>query len=121
MLCLRNTKPVLYSTYLAAAKTAQIDEIVNLLGKTEEENITAFKSKLSRMMNAGITETNINDFGRFDDLKQCVDKAKAKAYFEELEGASISPFGVNMKIDTLLQDFVISGGFDLFCNKTTDS
>ena len=51
--------------------------------------------------------------GRFDDLKNCVDKAKAKVYFEELEGAKISVFRVNIKVDKLLQDFIISGGFDL--------
>jgi type I restriction enzyme R subunit len=99
--------------YLAAAKIAQINEVVNVLGSTQDENIAAFKSKLSRMMNAGVTEANINEFGRFDDLKNCVDKAKAKAYFEEQEGAGISLFKVNMKIDKLLQDFIISGGFDL--------
>ena len=65
------------------------------------------------MMNAGVTAANINEFGRFDDLKNGVDKAKAKAYFEELEGTGISPFKVNVRIDKLLQDFIISGGFDL--------
>ena len=65
------------------------------------------------MMNARITEANINGFGRFDDLKNCVDQAKAKAYFEELDDISISPFQVNVKIDKLLQDFIIHGGFDL--------
>lgn len=99
--------------YLAAAKIAQINEVVNVLGSTQDENIAAFKSKLSRMMNTGVTEANINEFGRFDDLKNCVDKAKTKAYFEEQEGAGISLFKVNMKIDKLLQDFIISGGFDL--------
>ena len=99
--------------YLAAAKLDQINGVVNKMGKPEDENITAFKSKLSRMMNAGITEANINEFGRFDDLKDCVDKAKAKAYFEELEGASFTEFKVNMKVDQLLQKFIISGGFDL--------
>ena len=99
--------------YLAAAKSAQINEVVKLLGNTQDENIAVFKSKLSRMMNAGITKANINEFGRFDDLKNCVDKAKAKAYFEALEGTSISVFKVNIKVDKLLQDFIISGGFDL--------
>lgn len=99
--------------YLAAAKIAQINEVVSVLVSTQDENIAAFKSKLSRMMNAGVTGANINEFGRFNDLKNYIDKAKAKAYFEELEGASISPFKVNMKIDKLLQDFIISGSFDL--------
>ncbi len=104
--------------YLAAAKIAQINEVVSVLGSTQDENIAAFKSKLSRMMNAGVTAANINEFARFDDLKSCVDKAKAKAYFEELEGNSITPFKVNMKIDKLLQDFIISGGFDLHHTST---
>jgi len=99
--------------YQAADKIKKINDVVSALGSTQDENIAAFKSKLSRMMNAGVTAANINEFGRFDDLKNCVDKAKAKAYFEKLEGASISPFKVNMKIDKLLQDFIISGGFDL--------
>ncbi len=99
--------------YLAAAKSAQINEVVSVLGSSQDENVAAFKSKLSRMMNAGVTAVNINEFGRFDDLKRCVDNAKTKAYFEELEGASISPFKVNMKVDKLLQNFIISGGFDL--------
>jgi len=99
--------------YLAAAKVEQMNKLVGLLGSNDDENIAAFRRKLSRMMNAGITAANINEFGRFDDLKSCVDKPKAKAYFEALEGASISPFKVNMKIDGLFEDFIIRGGFDL--------
>ena len=99
--------------YLAAAKIAQINAVVSVLGSAQDENIAAFKSKLIRVMNAGVTAANINEFGRFDNLKNCVDKAKAKAYFEELEGAKISAFRVNIKVDKLLQDFIISGGFDL--------
>jgi len=99
--------------YLAAAKQSQINEVVSVLGSTEDENIAAFKSKLSGMMNTGVTAANINEFGRFDGLKSCVDKVKAMAYFEEQEGVSISVFKVNMKVDKLLQDFIISGGFDL--------
>ncbi len=64
-------------------------------------------------MNTYVTEANINEFGRFDDLKNCIDKAKAKVYFEALTGESISPFRVSMKADTLLRDFIIKGGFDL--------
>lgn len=99
--------------YIANAKNEQIIELVNVLGSTDGTNITAFNIRLTRMMNAGITAANINEFGRFDDLKSFVDKNKAKAYFEQLEGVSISPFKINMKIDTLLQEFILSGGFDL--------
>jgi len=99
--------------YQANAKNVQITELVNVLGKTESGNIAAFNTKLSRLMNTGVTEANINEFGRFDDLKNCVDKSKAKAYFEKLEGTSISVFHGNRKTSELLQRFIISGEFDL--------
>jgi type I restriction enzyme R subunit len=99
--------------YLAAAKVAQLNEVVNRLGYADDTNNAAFKAKLSRMMNTGIIEANINEFGRFDDLKNCVDKTKAKAYFEALEQAAIPPFKLNMKVDKLLKDFIIHDGFDL--------
>ncbi|MEE9342736.1 MAG: type I restriction endonuclease subunit R, partial [Gammaproteobacteria bacterium] len=99
--------------YQASAKNTQVTDLVNVLSKADAEDIATFNAKLSSMMNTGLTDANINEFGRFDDLKSCVDNAKAKAYFEELESASISPFKVNMKVDKLLQNFIISGGFDL--------
>jgi type I restriction enzyme R subunit len=99
--------------YLAATKVAQLHEVVNQLGYADDTRNAAFKAKLTRLMNTDITEANINEFGRFDDLKKCVDKAKAKAYFEALEQASIPPFKLNIKVDKWLKDFIIRGGFDL--------
>jgi type I restriction enzyme R subunit len=87
--------------------------VVNQLGYADDTRNAAFKAKLTRLMNTDITEANINEFGRFDDLKKCVDKAKAKAYFEALEQASIPPFKLNIKVDKWLKDFIIRGGFDL--------
>ena len=91
--------------YLSKAKNTQIADVSEVFGLDV--------AKLNNMMNTGINESNINEYGRFDDLKNSLDKAKAKAYFEQLEGASISAFQVNMKVDKLLQAFIISGGFDL--------
>ena len=85
--------------YMADANMAQINQLVSVLGGTKDEDITEFKDKLNRIMNTDVTEANINEFGRFDDLKNCVDKAKAKAYFEGLDGASLSVFKVNIRID----------------------
>jgi len=64
-------------------------------------------------MSDNVNEKNLNQFGRFDALKETVDKAKAKAYFESKEGASISTFHINIKIDQLLKEFITRGGFDL--------
>ena len=70
-------------------------------------------SLLSQIMSDNVNEKNLNQFGRFDALKETVDKAKAKAYFESKEGASISTFHINIKIDQLLKEFITRGGFDL--------
>ena len=91
--------------YIFNAKNDQIFRISQILGLEE--------SKLRNMMDSGITEKNINEYGRFDDLKSTVDKSKAKAYFEELEGKTIPAFRINIKIHDLIQEFIISGGFEM--------
>jgi len=91
--------------YQSNAKNAEIHHISQILGLDE--------SKLRNMVNSGITESNINEYGRFDDLKNTVDKNKAKMYFEKLEGITIPPFKINIKIHNLLQKFIISGGFEI--------
>ena len=95
--------------YQTQAKNSEIDAIVQLLGLDE--------AKLTALMNTNITEENINDYGRFDELKATVDKQKAKAYFESLEGQSIPPFKVNIKTANLLQRFIIEGGFEIDLHK----
>jgi type I restriction enzyme R subunit len=91
--------------YMFNAKNDQIHQISNTLGIDEP--------KLRKMMDSGVTEKNINEYGRFDDLKNTIDKNKAKEYFEKLEGKTIPAFKINIKAHNLLQDFIISGGFDM--------
>ena len=91
--------------YLTRAKNDQIHRIANALGLDEK--------KLREIMGLRVTEVNINEFGRFDNLKATVDKQKARDYFEKVEGKKLIPPKVNMKVDKLLRDFVISGGFDI--------
>lgn len=91
--------------YITKAKDDQIHRMAVLLGLDE--------GKLRSMMDAKITDVNINEFGRFDALKATADKEKSKAYFEKIEGAPIIPPKVPMKIDKLLRAFIIRGGFDI--------
>lgn len=91
--------------YITRAKDDQIHRMAVLLGLDE--------GKLRSMMDAKITDVNINEFGRFDALKATADKQKSKAYFEKIEGAPIIPPKVPMKIDKLLRAFIIRGGFDI--------
>jgi len=91
--------------YQFRAKNEQIRQIADALG------IDILK--LEKLMNVGTTEANINEYGRFDDLKKTVDRDKAKAYFEAVEGSSIPAFRLSIKIEKLLKDFILSGGFDI--------
>ena len=91
--------------YIAQKQNDQIHKVAEVFGLDEKE--------LRAFMRANITEANINEFGRFDDLKATVDKAKAKAYFEAIEGTKLIPPKVPVKYDKLLREFIVSGGFDL--------
>jgi type I restriction enzyme R subunit len=91
--------------YQYNAKNDQIKKIATILGLDEE--------KLRVLMNSNLNETNINQFGRFDELKNTVVREKAKVYFEKLEGKTIPPFKVNIKVQNLLQKFIIEGGFEI--------
>lgn len=91
--------------YLGKAKNQKIDVLVALLGVD--------KTKLTALMNSHVTEANLNEYGRFDDLKETVDKQKAKTYFEALEGKTLPAFRVNIKVASLLQKFILEDEFKL--------
>jgi type I restriction enzyme R subunit len=91
--------------YQNKAKNLEIYNISHVLGLDE--------AKLRSLMNTNVTEANINEYGRFDDLKSTVDKTKAKAYFETLENNPIPLFKVNIRIHNLLQEFILRGGFEV--------
>lgn len=69
--------------------------------------------KLKEMMNLNITAKNINEFGRFDKLKDSTDIKTAKDYFEGTLDKKLKPFQVNHMIHKLLQDFILQDGFDV--------
>ncbi len=91
--------------YMSTAKEDQVHRLAVLLGLDE--------GKLRAMMEVRITDANINEFGRFDALKATADKKKAKEYFEAVEGGSIIPPKIPVKIDKLLREFILRGGFEI--------
>jgi type I restriction enzyme R subunit len=91
--------------YQEKAKDDQIHRASACLGMDE--------AKLREMMGLKLTETNINEYGRFDSLKNTVDKAKAREFFETQTGAAVSLFKVNQLIDDFLREFLLEGGFDI--------
>lgn len=93
------------TSYACKAKNAQVQRVVEALG-IDGDLLTA-------MVALDLTESNINEFGRFDDLKDSVDKVRAKAFFEQKEGKSLPPFKVNTRVAALLKRFILEDGFDI--------
>lgn len=91
--------------YQYRAKNDQIHRFADTFGLDED--------KLRNMMGMRLTKANINEYGRFDELKRTVDKVKAKEYFEKKEGISLIPPKVNIRIDKLLREFLLAGGIEI--------
>lgn len=91
--------------YILRAKNDQVHRVSLYLGIDEK--------KLRHMMSLSLNESNLNEFGRYTDLFNTIDKQKAKSYFESIEGKKIIPPKVNTKADNLLRRFILSGGFDI--------
>lgn len=88
------------NSYKDSAENAQLNAVVNALGLNKE--------LLIALMTDNVNDKNLNDFGRFDALKETVDKTKAKAYFEKQDGVAILPFKLNIRIDQFLKKFIFT-------------
>lgn len=99
--------------YLAKAKNDQVHRISSVLGLNE--------TMLRNMMSLKLNVNNINEFGRFDELKKTVDKSKVRQYFEAIEGRKIIPPKVNVKVDNLLREFILSDGVDIILPTDRDN
>jgi len=91
--------------YQAKGKSGQITALVSALGIDEAE--------LRALMAQHVTDSNINEFGRFDSLKKTADPNKVAGYFSRREGSPVSSFKASIMLDKILREFILSGGFDL--------
>ncbi len=91
--------------YMVRAKNNQIRQCVDIFDLNEE--------KLRNLIIKKLNMDTINEFGKFDELKESVDKAKAKEYFDKLENKNLRRKDINQRIDTFLRKFVIEGGFEI--------
>lgn len=98
--------------YKDNAENARLNAVVNALGLD--------KNLLMALMADNVNENNIHNFGRFDALKNTVDMIKAKAYFEKLDGVTIAPFKLNMRIDKFLKQFILAQADNALADLLTD-
>lgn len=87
--------------YKSRAKARDVANIVAALGVDPV--------KLAALMQVHITDANLNEYGRFDDLRGTIDSQRAKAFFERVEGKSLPMFKVNIKAAKVLSDFLTRG------------
>src|SRR5690606_15709779 len=74
--------------YQFRAKSEQVRKLSDALGLDIP--------KLENLINAGITEATINEYGRFDDLKKTVVRERAEKYFVSNEGERIPAFRLSI-------------------------
>lgn len=91
--------------YIYQAKYRQLLKLSQLLGLDID--------KLQKLMQSDVTELNINEYGRFDELKSTVNRDSARSYFERIEGEMLPAFKISVKIDQLLKNFILKNGVDL--------
>lgn len=98
--------------YESKKENDQISRISSALGLDE--------SKLRNMMKLTITHSNLNEYGRFDELVNSVDFLKAKDFFEKKFNREMSKFEINMEVISLLEIFILSNGIDVDLYKTNN-
>jgi type I restriction enzyme R subunit len=81
--------------------------------KKFSENLGLNEVKLRNLMNLNVDESNINEFGRLDDLKLTLDINKAKSFFEKRTGDILSLRKVKLLADNEIRKFIISGGYEV--------
>ena len=94
--------------YQTNAKNDQIHKCAEVFGLNEK--------LLREFMKLGVTQSDINAYGKFSKLKDSADKTKTKLYFEKVEGNDLPPFKALMKLDDFLRKFILEGGFDINTN-----
>lgn len=99
--------------YKARAKNRDLAAVVATLGVDA--------GKLAALLSSHVTEANLNEYGRFDDLRATVDEARAKAYFDHIEGKPLPMFKIKIRAAKVLTDFLVRGVLSLNVTESNTS
>lgn len=91
--------------YQYQSKNKQLNTVEELFGIDGQ--------KLEQLINESPNEVTLNEYGRFDNFLETVDKKKARDYFESKESNPISPFQLNKKINNLFKKIILTGNLEL--------
>lgn len=97
-----------------------MDYINEYMKKNENDQIKKLsisfgldEQKLRDIMKSYVTENNINEYGRFEELYNTVDMLTAKTTLEKYLNRELKDFEVGISVDRLLRQFILDGGFDI--------
>lgn len=95
--------------YMEREKNDRIHRLAEAIGLDED--------MLRKMYDSHPTSSNINEFGRFDQLVESVDRSKARDFIESQKGEAIPRKSVTAEIYSLLRRFLL-GSLDYLFNQT---
>lgn len=86
--------------YMQQSQEAAVNELVESLGID--------KDMLQIILERNPTEKDLDQFGQFDRLKESADRDKARAYFQQTTGNTLSGLLLTIAIDRHLRDFILN-------------
>ena len=86
--------------YMKRSQEAAVNELVESLGID--------RGILQQIIDRHPTEKDLDQFGQFDRLKESADRDKAKAYFQQTTGKTLSGLRLTIAIDRHLRDFILN-------------
>ena len=90
--------------YMENAINSQIRKLSDIFGLDE--------AQLRKMMESKIDDSNINEFGRFDNLSSTVDIDKAVKWFSA-DGETVTLRVAKQRADEVIRAFILKGGFEI--------
>lgn len=91
--------------YETNAENDQIRKLSSAFGIDE--------TKLRNIMTSSTNESNINEFGRYEELLKTVNLEQSKNTLEKLYGKELKTYEINLKVDEILRKFILEDGFDI--------
>lgn len=67
------------------------------------------ESLLREIMNAHVTQDNLNEYNRFENLLKTANKEKTTVFFESQKGKSLRPFEVSRMLDDYMRKYILEG------------
>lgn len=89
--------------YELTEKDQQINKLVDTFGLD--------KNKLAELIDSGVDDNNLNEYGRFDTLKATIDEKLARNYFNRTQDPDAKSWKWKLKIEKILKDYILHNEF----------